>query len=82
MDLPAASPDDSARMGWIRAQETCAFWIELKSLAADGDFWDSLEKQDKKVVKAAMSHTWNPVPLTLRTPKYRIRSTLVIEGTR
>ena len=50
-------------------QETWAFWIALKSLAAWDDFTDSREKQERKALKAAISQEVQPVPITFLLPK-------------
>ncbi len=56
--------------GLIRFHETCAFCTALNSFAAFEDLTDSLTKQDKKVVNAAMSQVLQPVPRTLRAPNH------------
>ena len=61
--------------GLIRFQETWALWTALKSLAALEDLAASFVKQDRKVVKMAMSHLAQPIPNTFRPPKYRITNT-------
>ena len=49
----------------MRFQETSAFCTELKSLATLEDLTTSLVKQERKVVKAAISQLLQPVPSTL-----------------
>ena len=68
--------------GLIRVHETSAFCTALKSLAALEDLTTSLVKQDRKVVKAAMSHTLHPVPRTFLVPNQRMKSTPASDAAR
>ena len=59
----------------MRFQETSAFCTELNSLATLEDLTVSLVKQERKVVNAAMSHVFQPVPRTFFAPNHRMNST-------
>ena len=66
----------------MRFQETSAFCTELKSLATLEDLTTSLVKQERKVVKAAMSHTRQPVPRTFFAPNHKMNSTPASDAAR
>ena len=66
----------------MRFHETCALCTALNSFAALEDLTDSLVKQDRDVVNAAMLHGCQPVPSTFFCPKYRMNPTPAMEITR
>ena len=53
----------------MRFQETSARWTELNSLAVLEDLVAIFTKQDRNVVKAAMSQARQPLPSTFFPPK-------------
>ena len=63
-----------------------ATWEEIRALCDDGIKYGcasvcipaSFVKQARKVVNAAMFQTVQPVPVTLRAPKYKIRTAPII----
>ena len=57
----------------MRFQETSAFCTALKSLATLEDLTTSLVKQERKVVKAAISQLLQPVPSTFFAPNHRMK---------
>ena len=61
--------------GLMRFHDTSAFCTELNSFATLEDFTVSFVKQDRKVVKAPMSHARQPVPSTFFAPNHRMNST-------
>ena len=71
----------SFKSGFIRFQDTRAFWTELKSFAALEDFTAILVKQDKKAVNAAMFHAVQPVPAMFLPPSHMMNTTPVMEMT-
>ena len=66
----------------MRFHDTSAFCTALNSFATLEDFTVSFVKQERKVVKAAMSHALHPVPSTFRAPNHRINSTPAPEAAR
>jgi hypothetical protein len=54
----------------------------LNSFATLEDFTVSFVKQERKVVKAAMSHVRQPVPSTFFAPNHRIKITPAPEAAR
>ena len=66
----------------MRFHETSAFCTALNSFAALEDLTTSLVKQDRKVVKAAMSHALQPVPSTFFAPNHKMNSTPALDAAR
>ena len=56
----------------MRFQETWAFWTELNSFAALEVLTDSLVKQVRNAVNAAMSQLAQPVPATFLPPSHKM----------
>lgn len=66
----------------MRFHETSAFCTELNSLAPLEDLTVSFVKQDRKVVNAAMSQAFQPVPSTFFAPNHRINTAPAPEAAR
>ncbi len=63
----------------MRAQEACALWTALKSLAQCDALVAKRAKHARNAVNAAMSQEAQPVPATLRAPSHTMSTTPAIE---